>query len=87
MKDVRSAGCDILTIGQYLRPRKENLPVNRLAGLDEFERYEKKGYKLGFKYVSSGPFVRSSYFAETVYRSAAKKKENVDDRCEAAVLS
>lgn len=74
MQNVRSAGCDILTIGQYLRPHKENLPVSRLVRPEEFERYAGIGYDFGFKHVSSGPFVRSSYYAEEGYNTALSYK-------------
>lgn len=73
IKDIRVTGCDILTIGQYLSPGRANLPVKRFAAPDEFERYRETGARLGFKHVFSGPFVRSSYFAEESY-----------DRCKAA---
>ncbi len=64
MKDVRRVGCDILTIGQYLQPTKDHLPVARFVHPDEFETYREKGLVLGFKHVESGPLVRSSYHAE-----------------------
>ncbi|MBI3193523.1 MAG: lipoyl synthase [Ignavibacteriae bacterium] len=64
MKDLSAIGCDILTIGQYLQPTKEHLPVARYVHPDEFNRYKKVGKELGFKHVESGPLVRSSYHAE-----------------------
>jgi lipoyl synthase len=64
MEDLRGAGCDILTIGQYLRPGKDNYPVQRFVTPEEFVRYKKAGQRMGFKRIRSGPFVRSSYFAE-----------------------
>jgi lipoic acid synthetase len=79
MADLRYAGCDILTIGQYLRPGKENAPVDRFVTPEEFARYKKEGRKLGFKFVSSGPFVRSSYMAEENF-----KKEILHDNSYAA---
>jgi len=84
MRDLRSAGCEALTIGQYLSPGKDNLPVQRFAGLEEFARYEKIGGEIGFRHVASGPFVRSSYFAEEGYR---KIKERCDDECYTAAVS
>lgn len=63
MKDIRSAGCDILTIGQYLKPGRGNLNIRRFATPDEFERYEVIGLAMGFRSVNSGPYVRSSYNA------------------------
>ena len=67
MEDLRLAGCDILTIGQYLRPGADNAPVRRFVSPEEFKDYERIGCSLGFKHVSSAPFVRSSYFAENIY--------------------
>lgn len=61
--DLRAAGCDILTIGQYLQPSAEHLPIVRYVPPEEFARWEKEGYALGFAFVASGPFVRSSYRA------------------------
>ena len=67
MKDLRRAQCDILTIGQYLRPGKYNPAVKEFITPEEFKKYKIIGEELGFKLVSSGPFVRSSYFAEEIY--------------------
>ncbi len=67
MKDLRGAGCDMLTIGQYLRPRQDNLPVSKYIPPQEFDRYRDAALKLGFRSVLSGPFVRSSYLAEETY--------------------
>lgn len=64
MKDLRKVEVDILTIGQYLQPTKEHLPIDRYVEPTEFEMYKKIGLELGFKYVESGPLVRSSYHAE-----------------------
>lgn len=64
MKDLRRVGCDILTIGQYLQPSKGHLPVMEYIKPEEFEEYKWIGEGLGFKYVASGPLVRSSYQAE-----------------------
>lgn len=63
MKDLRKAGCEILTIGQYLSPGKRHLQVERYYHPDEFEELKKKGLELGFSHVESGPLVRSSYHA------------------------
>lgn len=63
MEDLRKAGCDILTIGQYLRPRKDLLPVVKFYHPDEFISLKKNAVSLGFKYVVSAPFARSSYRA------------------------
>lgn len=65
MVDLTAAGCDILTIGQYLSPGASHLPVIRYYPPEEFEELKELGLELGFKWVESGPFVRSSYHAET----------------------
>ncbi len=64
MKDLREAGCDFITIGQYLRPSKNNLPVYEYIRPEVFERYRLIAEELGFLRVSSGTFVRSSFNAE-----------------------
>ncbi len=64
MKDLFSSGCDIMTIGQYLQPTKNHLPVNRYVTLDEFKFYKDYGMDMGFKAVESSPLVRSSYHAD-----------------------
>ncbi|MFA7290479.1 MAG: lipoyl synthase [Melioribacteraceae bacterium] len=64
MKDLNNAGCDIMTIGQYLQPTKNHLPVSRYVTLDEFKEYKDFGLQLGFKAVESAPLVRSSYHAD-----------------------
>jgi lipoic acid synthetase len=63
MKDLREVDCDILTIGQYLSPGKEYIPIKRYYHPDEFKRLKYEGEKMGFKHVESGPLVRSSYHA------------------------
>ena len=63
MKDLREIDCDFLTIGQYLRPSEKHYPVKEYVTPETFERYKIKGEELGFKFVASGPFVRSSYKA------------------------
>ena len=66
LQDLRSSGCDIVTIGQYLRPSKSNLPVVEYVPPAVFEEYKQIAESLGFLFVASGPFVRSSYHAEAV---------------------
>jgi lipoic acid synthetase len=63
MRDLRSAGVDILTLGQYLRPSPKHLPILRYVPMDEFADLKKQGYQMGFSHVESGPLVRSSYHA------------------------
>lgn len=64
MNDIGKTGCDILAIGQYLRPSMNHHPVERYAPPDEFQIYRREGLKMGFKWVESGPLVRSSYHAD-----------------------
>lgn len=63
MRDLRAVECDILTLGQYLRPSKEHLPVERYVTPQEFSDLKRAGMELGFRHVESGPLVRSSYHA------------------------
>ncbi|MFM1746131.1 MAG: Lipoyl synthase [Bacteroidota bacterium] len=64
MRDLRSAGVQILTLGQYLQPTRSHLPVAEYIHPDAFARYKVIGKEMGFRYVESGPLVRSSYHAE-----------------------
>jgi len=64
LKDLKSANCDIVTIGQYLRPDKNHLPVQRFVHPDQFKKYRETGMAMGFRHVESGPLVRSSYHAD-----------------------
>lgn len=63
MKDIARQGVDILTLGQYLQPTREHLPVIRFVHPDEFAEFKRAGEAMGFKHVESGPLVRSSYHA------------------------
>ena len=67
MQGLRRADVDVLTIGQYLRPTKRHAPVDRYVDPEEFARYEQAGLQMGFKYVASGPLVRSSYRAAEAF--------------------
>ena len=72
MKDVRNSGADILTLGQYLRPSAQHLPVSRYYTPEEFNELRDIGLDMGFRHVEAGPLVRSSYHAwEQVQRAAA----------------
>lgn len=62
--DLYNHGCDIMTIGQYLQPTKNHLPVNRYVTLDEFKFYKEYGLNIGLKAIESSPLVRSSYHAD-----------------------
>lgn len=64
MEDLLEHGCDVLTIGQYLQPTKMHLPVSEFIHPDLFAHFTERGNEMGFKYVESGPLVRSSYHAE-----------------------
>jgi lipoic acid synthetase len=64
MRDLRNSGCEIITIGQYLRPSKKHLPVERFVYPEVFDQYKKIGDTLGFNHIASAPFVRSSFNAE-----------------------
>ena len=68
LRDARNVGCDILTIGQYLQPTKQHLPVVEFVHPDRFKALEEAGYGLGFRAIYSGPLVRSSYHAELTAR-------------------
>jgi lipoyl synthase len=72
MYDLVNAGCDILTIGQYLQPTKVHLPVDRFVTPDEFRMYKEEGLKTGFRIVESSPLVRSSYHADEQARAVFK---------------
>lgn len=64
MRDLREAGCEVITIGQYLQPSRKHFPVKDYIHLDKFEEYGRIGKEMGFRHVESGPMVRSSYHAE-----------------------
>jgi len=69
-RDLAAVGCDILTIGQYLRPSRDHLPMKRLYTPREFAELKTEALKMGFRHVESGPLVRSSYHAHE--QAAAK---------------
>ena len=68
LQDLRDNSCDILTLGQYLQPTQAHLPVARYLAPNEFSRFKKTAQQMGFSQVASGPFVRSSYHADELYR-------------------
>ncbi|HEY8485995.1 MAG TPA: lipoyl synthase [Limnochordales bacterium] len=72
MEDLRRVGVDILTLGQYLRPTRHHLPVERYVTPAEFERYRQWALEAGFVEAFSGPLVRSSYRAERVFQQTAR---------------
>jgi lipoyl synthase len=63
LRDLRTAGCDIITLGQYLRPTAKHLPVERYLEPAEFDDLGREALAMGFRHVESGPLVRSSYHA------------------------
>ena len=72
MKNLRSVDCDFITIGQYLRPGPDNLEVVEFITPEIFEEYKKIGEELGFTYVASSPFVRSSFHSEDALKHIRK---------------
>ncbi len=70
MRDLRRVNCDLVTIGQYLRPSKDHHPVVEYIHPDLFQAYQIEAQSLGFLGAASGPYVRSSYQAESLYRKA-----------------
>ena len=64
LRDLRTAGCDILTLGQYLQPSLKHLPVMEFVTPEKFAEYKVRAEELGFIHVASGPMVRSSYHAD-----------------------
>jgi hypothetical protein len=71
LRDIRGAGVEILTIGQYLQPTPKHLPVDRWVHPDEFARYREEALALGFAHCEAGPLVRSSYHAHEHVRQPA----------------
>ena len=71
MQDLRSVDCDLLTIGQYLRPSQKHAPIAKWYTPTEFDELRQEGEALGFHHVASGPLVRSSYHADEQHEAAA----------------
>ncbi|MBI5286979.1 MAG: lipoyl synthase [Deltaproteobacteria bacterium] len=72
MVNLRAVGCEILTLGQYLRPSKNHRPVTRFYHPEEFDMLKMEGMEMGFRYIEAGPLVRSSYHAERQRLEARK---------------
>ena len=70
MRELRSVNCDLLTIGQYLRPSEKHIALAKWYTPEEFEELKQEGLALGFKHVASGPLVRSSYHADEQHEAA-----------------
>ena len=75
MVDLRSAGVDAVTLGQYLQPTRRHLKVKEFVTPDKFEHWQREAEQLGFKYAASGPLVRSSYKAGEFYLKALVKEQ------------
>jgi lipoic acid synthetase len=69
LQDLVEAGCMMLTLGQYLQPSRDHLPVERFVPPEEFDRWKETALRMGFTEVASGPFVRSSYHARELYQA------------------
>ncbi len=74
MRDLRGVQVDLLTLGQYLRPTADHVPVARYVPPGEFDRYRSLALEIGFAGVETGPLVRSSYHAEELYRRAVARR-------------
>ena len=84
LRDLRASGCDVVTFGQYLRPQKRHLPVERYVTPEEFDQWREEALSMGFLYCASGPLVRSSYkaaefFMKGVIERDRKKSHNSQD--------
>jgi lipoic acid synthetase len=75
MRDIASTGCELMTVGQYLPPKKNALPLERFYTPEEFEYIRNQGLMMGFKHVESGPLVRSSYHAKDQADEASRPVE------------
>ena len=73
-RDLGSRGVDILTVGQYLRPSRDHLPISRFYTPEEFDFLKEEALRFGFRHVESGPLVRSSYHA---HEQAESTRDNV----------
>lgn len=74
LEDLKNAGCDIVTIGQYLQPNRHKLLVKTFVQPDQFKKYEAYGYEIGLTHMYCGPFVRSSYNADLILSQINHKK-------------
>lgn len=80
LRDLKEVGCDVVTIGQYLQANRKKLLVKAFIHPDQFKKYEEYGYQLGFSYLYSGPFVRSSYNAGLVLEQIDKTSVTINSR-------
>jgi lipoyl synthase len=79
LEDLRGAGCNMLTLGQYLQPSKAHLPVERYVPPEEFDALKKRALEMGFSEVASGPLVRSSYHAGALFESSGTHRKDTTD--------
>jgi lipoic acid synthetase len=77
MRDLRRHHVDIFTLGQYLRPSRDHLPIQRYCSPEQFARFKQAGMEIGFKHVESGPLVRSSYHADESAAAGARLNAGV----------
>jgi lipoic acid synthetase len=82
LQDLRNVGVDAVTIGQYLRPTMRHLPVAEFIHPDQFKEYEGIGEEMGFAFVASGPFIRSSYNAIEFSKKVMSERLDRFDRLE-----
>jgi lipoic acid synthetase len=85
LRDLRAAGVDIVTLGQYLRPTPKHVPVERYVTPEQFEAFAALGRELGFAFVASGPLVRSSYHAAEAFVAAGPSGTGTLDSAESAL--
>lgn len=85
MRDALNAGVEIFTLGQYLRPSKRHMPVSRMLPPAEYEMWRQEGMAMGFKFVASGPLVRSSYKAGEVFLEAFAKERAAEVKAAQAI--
>ena len=78
LEDLRKAGCEHLTLGQYLAPSRSHIPVSRYVSPEEFDEWSRIAETMGFHGVASGPLVRSSYRAEDYFVSQNWKRRVED---------
>lgn len=78
MEDLRAVDVDILTVGQYLQPTRQHMPIDRYYTPEEFSEFARIGEEMGFKWVESGPLVRSSYNAEAQARTLSSLRQRTD---------
>ena len=83
-RDLAAVGVNVLTIGQYLRPSKDHLPIARYYTPDEFAFMKREALAMGFRHVESGPLVRSSYHAHEQSESQAPPRQAPKPRCRRA---